>query len=141
MPCFADPGAIIVSYAHDMQINITPLTGPSSIPLALMTSGLNGQNLAFNGYQPIEKNDRKKTIKELEKKAQQKNQTQIFMETPFRNNQLFQTLIKICKGDTKLCVATNITCQEEKIKTQTISEWKKNHPDIHKKPTIFIIGK
>ena len=141
MPCIADPGSNIVAYAHNMQINVIPLTGPSSIFLSLMASGFNGQNFSFKGYLPIEKNERKKEKKELEKTTKQTGQTQIFMEAPFRNNQLLQTLIKTCKEDTKLCVATNITCKDESIKTKTINEWKNINIDIHKKPTIFIIGK
>ena len=140
LPCIADPGSEIVAYAHDFQIDVVPLTGPSSILLALMASGLNGQNFAFTGYLPIDKSERKKTIRQLEELAKKTNQTQIFMETPYRNNQLISTLLKTCKNNTKLSIASNITLSDENIKTKTISEWKQTKINIHKKPAIFLIG-
>jgi len=140
LPCIADPGSDIVAYAHDFQIDVVPFIGPSSILLALMASGLNGQNFAFTGYLPIDKSERKKTIKQLEELAKRTNQTQIFMETPYRNNQLITTLLKTCNNNTKLSIASNITLCDENIKTKTISEWKQTKINIHKKPTIFLIG-
>lgn len=140
MPCIADPGSKIVKYAHDFQIEIKPLVGPSSIFLALMASGLNGQNFAFNGYLPIQKSERIKSIKELERLTRTKDQTQIFMETPYRNNQLIETILKNCSNNTKLCIASDITLSTEKIKTKTIAEWKIENINIHKTPSIFLIG-
>ena len=135
-----DPGSEIVAYAHDFQIDIVPFVGPSSILLALMASGLNGQNFAFNGYLPINKSERTKTIKQLEKLVRITEQTQIFMETPYRNNQLIEALLKTCSNNTKLCIASDITLSTEKIKTKTIAEWKQTKINIHKKPAIFLIG-
>mgnify|MGYP001166424003 CR=1 FL=1 len=140
LPCIADPGSKIVKYAHEFQIDVVPLTGPSSIFLALMASGLNGQNFAFTGYLPIEKNKRTKSIKYLEGLVKKTNQTQIFMETPYRNNQLIETLLKVCSNNTKLCIASDITLATENIKTKTIEEWKQTEINIHKQPAIFLIG-
>tara|TARA_B100001250_G_scaffold267484_1_gene230732 strand:+ start:121 stop:825 length:705 start_codon:yes stop_codon:yes gene_type:complete len=140
VPCIADPGAKIVSFAHDFQIDITPLVGPSSIFLALMASGMNGQNFTFHGYLPINKLERKRKIKDLEKLSKKKSQTQIFMETPYRNMQLINTILNTCSNNTKLCIASDITLSSERIKTKVIGEWKETIIDIHKKPTIFLIG-
>lgn len=140
LPCIADPGAKIVDYAHQFQIDVLPLVGPSSIILALMASGLNGQNFAFNGYLPIEKSERIKKIKQLESLSKKTDQTQIFMETPYRNNQLIDCLLKTCSKNTRLCIASDITLPTEKIKTKTISEWQQTKKNIHKKPAIFLIG-
>ena len=140
LPCIADPGADIVSYAHDFQINVIPFVGPSSILLALMASGLNGQNFAFNGYLPIEKLKRVKNIKRLEELAKKTKQTQIFMETPYRNQQLIEGLLKTCNNNTKLCIASNITLPNVNIKTKRIAEWKQTKINIHKQPAIFLIG-
>jgi len=140
LPCIADPGSRIVAFAHDFQIEVIPLVGPSSIFLALMASGLNGQNFVFHGYLPIDKKDREKKIKQLENNSKKFKQTQIFMETPYRNNQLLETLLKSCHNNTILCIASDITLLTEKIKTKTISEWKQMKLDVHKKPTIFLIG-
>ena len=139
-PCIADPGAEIVMFCHNYQIEVIPLVGPSSILLALISSGLNGQNFAFNGYLPINKNERIKKIKQLEDLMRKTQQTQIFMETPYRNMQLFDTLLKICNNNTKLCIASNITLSNQNIKTKKIIEWKEQDINIHKKPTIFLIG-
>jgi len=140
VPCVADPGSKIVDFAHKFQIEVIPLVGPSSILLALMSSGLNGQNFAFNGYLPINKSDRNRKIKDLEKLSKRTNQTQIFMETPYRNLQLFESILKVCSKNTKLCIASNITLTSENIKTKIIEEWKlSNPPNIHKSPTIFLI--
>ena len=140
LPCIADPGSKIVEYAHDFRIDIVPLVGPSSILLALMASGMNGQNFAFTGYLPIDKNERIKTLRHLESLAKKTGQTQIFMETPYRNHQLFDSILKSCNNNTRLCIASDITLPFEKIKTKTIIEWKQTTIDIHKKPTIFLIA-
>lgn len=137
-PGIADPGAKVVSFAHSQNIKVIPLVGPSSIILALMASGLNGQNFAFNGYLPIDKTDCKKRIKQLEKHAEKENQSQIFIETPYRNEQLFETFLKILKPQTQLCVAVDITLNTEFIRTKTIAEWQTETLDLHKKPAIFI---
>jgi len=140
MPCIADPGSNIVDFAHKFEIKVIPLVGPSSILLALTASGLNGQNFAFNGYLPIEKSKKIKKIKYLEILSKKTQQTQIFMETPYRNIQLFESILKVCLNSTRLCVASNITLDSENIKTQTIKEWKSSpSPKIHKSPTIFLI--
>jgi len=139
LPAVADPGASLVKIAHQKNIKVVPLVGPSSIFLALMASGLNGQNFAFNGYLPIDKTLRIKAIQNLERKSKVDNQTQIFMETPYRNNAVVEDVLQNCKGDTLFCIATNITTDQEFIKTQTISDWKKNKKDIHKQPAIFLI--
>ena len=136
----ADPGSKIVAYAHDFQIDVVPFVGPSSILLALMASGLNGQNFAFTGYLPIDKSERTKIIKQLEELVKKTGQTQIFMETPYRNNQLIETLLKTCSNNTKLCMASDITLPTENIKTKTIAEWKQTKINLDKKPTIFLIG-
>ena len=141
VPCVADPGSKIVEFAHQFQIEVSPITGPSSILLALMASGFNGQNFSFNGYLPIDKKERSKKIKELEIYSKKKGQTQIFMETPYRNLQLFESIIKTCSKSTKLCIATDITLDSENIKTKTIEEWSKIRPEIHKRPSIFLISK
>jgi len=140
LPCIADPGSKIVEYAHDFQIKVIPLIGPSSIFLALMASGLNGQNFVFHGYLPIDKKERERKIKQMENDARRLNQTQIFMETPYRNQPLFDALIKFCSKNVKLCIATNITFPSEEIRTKTIAEWKQEKINIHKKPTIFLLG-
>jgi 16S rRNA (cytidine1402-2'-O)-methyltransferase len=140
LPCVADPGSKIVAYAHDFQIDVVPFVGPSSILLALMASGLNGQNFAFTGYLPIDKSERTKIIKQLEELVKKTGQTQIFMETPYRNNQLIETLLKTCSNNTKLCTASDITLPTENIKTKTIAEWKQTKINLDKKPTIFLIG-
>ena len=140
VPCVADPGSKIVDFAHKFQIEVVPLVGPSSILLSLMSSGLNGQNFAFIGYLPIDKAERIRKIKDLEMISRKTKQTQIFMETPYRNVQLFESILKVCSKNTKLCIATNITLDSENIKTKTIEEWKlSNHPKVHKSPTIFLI--
>ncbi len=138
-PCIADPGAEIVKIAHQTNVQVIPLIGPSSIMLALMASGFNGQNFVFHGYLPIDKKGRKKKLKELEHNAFKLNQTQIFIETPYRNNQMFRSIIDNCSVETLLCVACNITSGDEDILTKTIREWQKSIPDLHKKPVVFLI--
>lgn len=139
LPCIADPGADIVALAHKRGVEVIPLPGASSIFMALMASGFNGQGFAFNGYLPIDKVLRTKRIKQLEADASLRKQSQIFMETPYRNNQLLADLLGICNKQTKLCIACNITSAEGFVKSKTIEEWKKALPDLHKKPTIFVI--
>lgn len=138
-PGIADPGADIVTIAHNKGIKVVPLVGPSSISLALMASGLNGQNFAFSGYLPIDKNDRKNRIKELERLSHQMEQSQIFMETPYRNNKLFADLMRHLRDSTQLTVAREITTPKEFIKTAEVGWWKNNTPDLEKKPAIFIL--
>ena len=139
-PGIADPGALIVTMAHQKNIDVEPLIGPSSIFMALMASGFNGQSFAFHGYLPIEKASRIQSIKTLEKTVMSNSQTQMFMETPYRNNKLFEDLLQHCHPQTKLCVASDITGKNQLIKTQKIQEWKSNVPNLHKIPTIFLIG-
>lgn len=138
MPCIADPGNMVVAEAHRKDIRVIPLVGPNSIIMALISSGFNGQNFSFHGYVPI-KDDRKKMILSWESTALRTGQTQIFMETPYRNQQLFSELTNILRPTTKLCIATDITLDSEQIKTRTVSEWKKNVPDLQKRPSIFLI--
>lgn len=140
LPCIADPGSKIVEYAHNFQIDVVPFVGPSSIILALMASGMNGQNFAFTGYLPIDKSDRTRALRYLESLTKKTGQTQIFMETPYRNHQLFDTIIKVCSNNTKLCIASDITLSSENIKTKNISEWKQEKININKKPAIFLIN-
>lgn len=140
-PGIADPGADIVSIAHQKNIKVIPLVGPSSILLAMMASGMNGQNFAFNGYLPIDKQEKKKELKRLERLSFDSNQSQIFIETPYRNNKMLEDLCNLLDQNTKICIACDITLSTEFIKTQTVNEWKKNIVDLHKRPTIFIIHK
>ncbi|HEX5170289.1 MAG TPA: SAM-dependent methyltransferase [Cyclobacteriaceae bacterium] len=137
-PGVADPGALAVNYAQEHEITIVPLVGPSSILLALMSSGLNGQQFAFRGYLPIEPKDREKAIREFEKESLQKNQTQIFIETPYRNFALFSSLLKNLKANTKLCVAVDLTGQNESIRTMNVREWQAKSIDLPKLPAIFL---
>ena len=139
-PGVADPGAVAVRVAYQLGMKVVPLVGPSSILLALMASGLNGQSFAFHGYLPIDQAPRRKALVFLEKEVQELNQTQIFMETPFRNNHMLETILEACQPDTRLCVASNLTAPEEYIKTQTIRQWKTQKIDLHKQPTIFLLG-
>jgi 16S rRNA (cytidine1402-2'-O)-methyltransferase len=140
-PGIADPGAVIVQKAYPLNIKVKPLVGPSSILLAMMGSGLNGQNFAFNGYLPIDKIERKKAIKNLENRSQKWDQSQIFMETPYRNEKLLEDLKKTLDRETKLCIAYELTQPDEFIKTMTVREWNKTKLHFHKKPAIFIIHK
>ena len=140
-PGVADPGAEVVKSAHHKNIKVVPLVGPSSILLSLMASGFNGQSFTFNGYLPKERGERIKKIKDLEKRAQQYDQTQLFIETPYRNTHLLDAILSTCDSKTKLCIACDITLPSEFIKTKSIFEWKKQIPDINKRPTIFLIYK
>jgi 16S rRNA (cytidine1402-2'-O)-methyltransferase len=139
-PGIADPGQLLIALAQKNNIPVKPLVGPSSILLTLMASGLNGQQFTFNGYLPIQQMDRAKKIKELEKKVLAENCTQLFIETPYRNNQLFQSLIQHLDDKTALCIGYYLTSNEEWIKTKSVGDWKKSNLDIPKQPTMFAIG-
>jgi 16S rRNA (cytidine1402-2'-O)-methyltransferase len=138
-PGVADPGQALIAIAQEMNVEIKPLVGPNSILLALMASGMNGQQFQFVGYLPIDNNQRIKAIKDVETESARKKCTQIFIETPYRNNQLIEAMLKNCSQSTKLCIAVDITGKNEWIKTMTIAEWQKNKPDIHKRPAIFLL--
>jgi len=138
-PAVADPGANLVRLAHEKNVQVVPLVGPSSILLALMGSGLSGQCFAFHGYLPVEKEARRKRISELESESRNKRQTQIFIEAPYRNQQLLQAIVETCDKNTRLCVATDLTLTTEDIATRTVGEWRNNQPDINKRPSIFLL--
>ena len=138
-PGIADPGQILIAAAQQMNAIIKPLVGPSSILLALMASGMNGQQFEFVGYLPIDNNEKIKRIKELEASSEKNNSTKIFIETPYRNNQLIETILKTCKPSTRLCIASELTSANEYIKTKKIAEWQKEKTDFHKKPVIFLL--
>ncbi|MEY8848736.1 SAM-dependent methyltransferase [Psychroserpens sp. XS_ASV72] len=138
-PGIADPGADIVKLAHENNIQVVPLVGPSSIILALMSSGMNGQSFAFNGYIPIDKAERKAHLKKMERLSKEQNQTQLFIETPYRNNKVLEDICSVLHPQTRVCVACDITLPSEYIKTLTIKEWKNTKVDLHKRPAIFII--
>ena len=142
LPCIADPGNLMVKWCHENNIKVIPINGPSSIILALISSGFNGQEFTFNGYLPIDKSEKKQKIQFLENQVQKSGYSQIFMETPYRNNQLLEDLIKFLNPNTKLCIAANINHPtEEFIKTQKISDWKNKKPELHKIPAVFVLGK
>lgn len=141
LPCVADPGADVVKLAHEKNIEVIPLPGASSIFMALMASGFNGQTFTFNGYLPIDKAQRAKKIKQMEADVFGKNQTQLFMEAPYRNNQLLNDVITNGNGATRLCIACNISSANGFIKTKTLADWKKQLPDLHKQPVMFVLGK
>jgi 16S rRNA (cytidine1402-2'-O)-methyltransferase len=138
LPCIADPGARIIALAHKKRITVSPLSGPSSILLALISSGLNGQNFSFNGYLPVKPAERTVKLRELEKKAGE-GFAQIFMETPYRNQKMLESLITTCHNDTLLCIAADITMQTESIRTMKISEWKKDLPLLNDKLVVFVL--
>lgn len=138
-PGIADPGAELAGIAHSIGATIIPLTGPSSIILSLMASGLNGQSFAFNGYLPIKDPARTQQLKALEAHSKKENQTQIFIETPYRNNQFLDELLKQCQGNTKLCIAVNVSAEDSYIKTKTINEWKQQKPELPKAPAVFLL--
>lgn len=140
-PAIADPGADIVAEAHRRQIPVHPMVGPSSILLSLMASGFNGQSFTFHGYLPIDKSQRAKKLRELEMMADRYHQTQIFIETPFRNNQLLDDILKACHPHTRLCVSCNLTAADEQIISLTVEQWRKQKVDLHKKPSIFLLFK
>lgn len=138
-PGMADPGSILAAVAQEMGARVIPLTGPSSVLLALMASGFNGQGFRFAGYLPVKDMLRGKAIKELEQLSAQRKETQIFIETPYRNNQLLQELLRLCKHTTRLCIAADITSEHEFICTKSVGEWSKTPPDLHKRPVIFLL--
>lgn len=140
-PAVADPGADVVAMAQRKHYHVVPLVGPSSILLSLMGSGFNGQSFAFNGYLPIEATERTAMIKKLESRVYSDDQTQMFIETPYRNNRLVEDLIRLCRPSTKLCIASNVTCEDEYIHTSLVKEWVGKVPDLGKKPTIFLLYK
>ena len=141
VPGVADPGALVVEACHRKGIRVVPLVGPSSILLALMASGQNGQSFAFNGYLPVKPPERAKVLKTLERRAQQERQSQIFIEAPYRNVKLMEQMLQVCGAETRLTVACDITSPEELISTRSIAQWRKSSmPNIAKRPTIFIIG-
>lgn len=140
-PCIADPGNVVVAKAHQLGIEVVPLIGPNSIILALMGSGFNGQSFAFNGYLPQEQDRRESQLKALEAKIIKTNQTQLFIETPYRNNHLFQSILRVCQPNTRLCIACNMTTGEQFLKSQSVARWRKEQIDLHKKPTVFVLGR
>jgi 16S rRNA (cytidine1402-2'-O)-methyltransferase len=138
-PGVADPGQQLVAIAQELGVTVKPLVGPNSILLALMASGMNGQQFSFHGYLPIDPGERIKAIKALESESRQKGTTQIFIETPYRNNQLLEALLKTCQPQTRICIAADITAPTESIITETVQQWKKNLPQLHKRPVIFLM--
>jgi 16S rRNA (cytidine1402-2'-O)-methyltransferase len=141
-PAVADPGSSLIAAAHRKGIEVVPLVGPSSIILALMGSGMSGQSFAFVGYLPIDSAPRKQRLTELEKRAQRENQTQLFIETPYRNQQILADILAACQPAMRLCIATDITLPTQSIQTRSIEQWRKNPPtDLHKRPVVFALGK
>ncbi len=139
-PAVADPGALVVEMAHKKNVRVVPLSGPSSMIMAVMASGFNGQSFAFNGYLPVKPGERSAKIRLLEGRAWKENQTQLFIEAPYRNLKMLETLVSVCRKDTRLCIAAGITCEEEYIHTHSIEEWKKiPEPPINKVPAIFLL--
>lgn len=138
-PGVADPGQVLIEAAHKQKATIKPLVGPSSVLLALMGSGMNGQQFSFVGYLPIDEQQRKRKLHQLEEISAKQQSTQIFIETPYRNNQLLETIIKNCKPQTRICVAANLTAANETIETRTVADWKIKKPDLHKQPVIFCL--
>ncbi|RMB60483.1 SAM-dependent methyltransferase [Dokdonia sinensis] len=139
VPGVADPGADVVKIAHQKGIQVIPLVGPSSILMAMMSSGMNGQNFAFNGYLPIDQKERKQELKRLERLSADHKQSQLFIETPYRNNKMLEDIVNALRPDTSICIACDITLPSEFIVTKPVSFWKTNMPDLHKRPAIFII--
>lgn len=138
LPCIADPGARIVSIAHKKNYRVIPLSGPSSIIMALISSGLNGQNFTFNGYLPVKPAEKTAKIRDLEKRARE-GYSQIFMETPYRSQKMFDTIITTCSNETRLCIASDITLPSESIRTMKLSDWKKNVPDLRDRLVVFVM--
>lgn len=141
VPGVADPGSAVVRLAHERGIRVVPLTGPSSILLSLMASGLNGQQFTFHGYLPIKHPERVRKILQMERELHKKGETQIFMEAPYRNDKMLSDIVDTCQGSTLLCVAADITLDSEYIQTRPVSEWRNNRPSLHKRPSIFLLGK
>lgn len=140
-PAVADPGADVVAIAQRKRLTVVPLVGPSSIILSVMGSGFNGQSFAFNGYLPIDTNERQKKIKSLEHRVYSEDQTQLFIETPYRNNKMLDDLLRVCRPNTKICIASNITCKDESIRTCSVEKWRKQKYQVPKVPCIFLIYK
>lgn len=140
-PCVADPGNRVVARAHQLGIQVIPLIGPNSILLSLMASGFNGQQFAFNGYLPVERSKREKEILFFETLLKKIGQTQIFIETPYRNNHLLESFVAVCAPETRLCVAYNLTQENQVVISQSISKWKKTKVDLHKQPAVFLLGR
>ncbi|MCP9612964.1 SAM-dependent methyltransferase [Coprobacter tertius] len=140
-PAIADPGADIVAIAQNAGYKVVPLVGPSSILMSLMASGFNGQNFAFHGYLPIEGGERNRAIKTFEQRIYSESQTQIFIETPYRNHKLLEDLIRTCRPQTRLCIAADITCENEYIRTRTLKQWSREKIDLQKRPCIFLLYK
>lgn len=140
-PAVADPGADVVAIAQRKGLKVVPLVGPSSILLSVMGSGFNGQSFAFHGYLPIEQGERTRRLKELEQRIYAEHQTQLFIETPYRNNKLMEEILRTCRPQTKMCIAANLTCEGEYIRTKTLREWKGHLPDLAKTPCIFLLYK
>lgn len=140
LPCIADPGNIVVMHAHSLGIRVVPLVGASSVLLALVASGLNGQNFVFHGYLPVKPDERMKKLREIETDAFRKNQTQIFIETPYRNMAIFESIIKICRPSLMLSIAADLTLESEWIRTMPVSAWQNQKPPIHKRPVVFVLG-
>ena len=140
-PAVADPGADVVAIAQRKKLKVVPLVGPSSIILSVMASGFNGQSFAFHGYLPIEPGERSKKLKALEQRVYAENQTQLFIETPYRNHKMIENILQSCRPQTKLCIAANITCDDEYIQTRAVKDWKGNLPDLYKIPCIFLLYK
>lgn len=138
-PAVADPGALVVALAHKLGIQVVPITGPNSILLTLMGSGFNGQCFAFQGYLPVDKVKRKQRLLALEAESRQKRMTMLFIETPYRNNQMLETLLQSCHADTRLCIGTDLTAETELIKSMPLRLWQKEVPDLHKRPTVFAL--
>jgi 16S rRNA (cytidine1402-2'-O)-methyltransferase len=138
-PGIADPGQVLISLAHKEGAIVKPLVGPSSILLAVMASGLNGQQFRFNGYLPIDQSEKIKSLKQLEQESAKKNCTEVFIETPYRNNQLLETIVKTCQSSTRLSIAADLTSESEWVRTKSVAEWKKDLPNLHKKPVIFCL--
>jgi 16S rRNA (cytidine1402-2'-O)-methyltransferase len=138
-PGIADPGQILIEAAHEQGATVKPLVGPSSVLLALMASGMNGQQFSFTGYLPVDDMQRRRKLQQLEELSQKLKSTQVFIETPYRNNQLLETILKTCKPSTKLCIAADITGANEMIITKTIAQWKNKKPELHKRPVIFCL--
>ena len=140
LPCIADPGSVITRIAQQRGIEVVPLVGPSSLMMTLMASGFNGQNFAFNGYLPVDRAKREQAIRQLESRSFKERQPQIFIEAPYRNNQLLQSLVSVCHNETLICVGCDIMLPSQFIKTQTAAQWRKAMPDLHKRNTVFIIS-
>lgn len=140
-PCIADPGNVVVAKAHQLGITVIPLIGPSSIFMSLMASGFNGQNFAFVGYLPINRDQREARLKTLETLMLKTGQTQIFIETPYRNNHILDSILTVCNSDTRLCIATNLADPHQAILSQSVAKWKKTKIDLYKQPTVFLLGR